>query len=207
MNSYEKAKQLGLTGDDKTVFTALQTMGLTHRPINRAELVFHLNLLGMLQKIIGNNAAEKWRGTVLSMQDAVNAVGTVEQQQAMALWLSHITNPSNVQWDTTNPQYATGFWGMYTAFRDQPGMPTTENFAAIAALGGGWIATTEADYTAEREAAEKAEAESTAAASKQGALAEANDTAIHLIAGNPLTVTKDQLVAAFTTRLSETWPA
>lgn len=150
------AQQLGLTGDDKTQFETLQTYGLTHKPINRAELMFSLNLLGMLQKVISNNADEKWRGSVLTMQDAINAVGTKQQQEAVALWLSHITNVSNVKWDTTNPAYAAGFWGMYVAFRDVPGMPTSADFAAIAALGGGWIATTLEDFTAQRQAAEAA---------------------------------------------------
>lgn len=161
MNSYQMAQQLGLSGDDKTQFETLQQYGLTHRPINRAELMFALNLLGMLQKVISNNADEKWRGTVLTMQDAINAVGTRQQQDAIALWLSHITNVSNLKWDTTNPQYAAGFWGMYVAFRDQPGMPTSADFAAIAALGGGWVATTLEDFTSQREAAEKAAAAQT----------------------------------------------
>lgn len=159
MNAYETAQQLGLTGDDKTQFETLQQYGLTHRPINRAELMFSLNLLGMLQKVISNNADEKWRGSVLTMQDAINAVGTKEQQDAVALWLSHITNISNVKWDTTRPEYAAGFWGMYVAFRDKPGMPTSQDFATVASLGGGWIATTVEDFTSQREAAELALAE------------------------------------------------
>ena len=156
MNAYQKAQQLGLQGTDAEQFAALQQYGLTHNPINRAELMFNLNLLGMLQKVIGNNSDEKWAGTVLTMQDAINAAGTDQQKAAMRLWLSHITNVSNLKWDTTNPQYAAGFWGMYTAFRDLPGMPTSADFAAIAALGGGWIATTLEDFTAQRLAAESA---------------------------------------------------
>lgn len=35
-------------------------------------------------------------------------------------------------------------------------MPTSADFAAIAALGGGWIATTLEDFTAQRLAAESA---------------------------------------------------
>jgi len=156
MNSYETARALGIAGtsDDATEFATLQTYGLTHRSINRAELMFNLNLLGMLQKVIGNNSDEKWRGTVLTMQDAINAGGTVDQQKAMALWLSHITNTTNIQWDTTRPEYAAGFWGMYVTFRDKPGMPTSQEFAAIAALGGGWVATTVEDYTSDRKAYE-----------------------------------------------------
>lgn len=111
MNAYEKAQSLGLTGDDKTQFAALQQYGLMHRPINRAELVHTLNLIGMLRKKINNNADEKWTGTVLAMQDQIEAGGTEEQKQGMALWLSHITNPTNLMWDTTQPAFAAiSFW-------------------------------------------------------------------------------------------------
>lgn len=154
MNAYQLAQSLGLTGTDEEQFAQVQQLGLTHAPINRAELMFTLNLLGMLQKVIGNNSDEKWRGTVLAMQDAINAVGTKEQQAAIALWLSHITNTTNLKWDTTKPEYAAGFWGMYTTFRDQPWMPTTQDFTTVAQLGGGWIATTVEDFTAQRQAAE-----------------------------------------------------
>lgn len=156
MNSYELAQSLGFTGTDKEQFDQVQQLGLTHAPINRAELMFTLNLLGMLQKVIGNNSDEKWRGTVLAMQDAINAAGTKEQQAAIALWLSHITNTTNLKWDTTKPEYAAGFWGMYVTFRDQQGMPTSADFAAVAALGGGWVATTVEDFTTQREAYEAA---------------------------------------------------
>jgi len=213
MNAYEKAQQLGLTGTDDEVFKQLQVMGLSHHPINRAELVHVLNLLGMLRKRISNNADEKWTGTVLAMQDAIEAGGTDEQKKGMALWLSHITNPTNLLWDTTQKEFAAGFWDMYQAFRDKPGMPTTEDFITIAALGGGWIATTLEDFTAQREAAEKqaadeakAEAEAAVRSSKQSALAEANDICIHLIDDIPSS-TQAEVLAAFTTRLSETWPA
>lgn len=154
MNAYQKAQSLGLAGDDKSQFATLQQYGLTHRPINRAELVHTLNLIGMLRKKINNNADEKWTGTVLAMQDQIEAGGTDEQKQGVALWLSHITNPTNLMWDTTQPQFAAGFWSMYEVFRDQSGMPTSEDFATIAALGGGWIATTLEDFTSQREAAE-----------------------------------------------------
>lgn len=167
MNAYEKAQELGLTGTDDEVFKQLQPLGLSHRPINRAELVHVLNLLGMLRKRINNNADEKWTGTVLAMQDAIEAVGTDEQKKGMALWLSHITNPTNLFWDTTQKEFAAGFWGMYQAFRDKPGMPTTDDFVTIAALGGGWIATTVEDYTAQRVAAETQAAEEAKRAAEQ----------------------------------------
>lgn len=67
---------------------------------------------------------------------------------------------------------------MYLAFRDQPGMPTSEDFATIASLGGGWIATTVEDFAAEREAAEHAAATSVIIASTQAAA-----TAMHAKAG------------------------
>lgn len=168
MTAYEKAQQLGLVGTDDEVFKQLQPLGLSHRPINRAELVHVLNLLGMLRKRINNNADEKWTGTVLAMQDAIEAVGTDEQKKGMALWLSHITNPTNILWDTTQPEFAAGFWSMYQVFRDKPGMPTSEDFVTIASLGGGWIATTVEDYTAQRVAAETQAADDAKRTAEEG---------------------------------------
>lgn len=126
---------------------ALRATGVTARPIDRAALVHLLNLRGMLRKIVGNNSDEKWTGTVLAMQDAILAAGTDAQKEAIRLWFSHITNPSNVKWDTTDQAFSVGFWQMFQAFADVPTMPTTADFEAIAALGGGWRF---ADVTAEQ---------------------------------------------------------
>ncbi len=142
---------------DQQSADALRATGVTQTAINRASLVHLLNLRGMLQKIVGNNTAEKWVGTALAMQTVILAAGTEEQKTGIRLWFSHITNTSNVSWDTTQVAFASPFWQMVQLFADQPGMPTTEDFAAIAALGGGWRF---AEVTAEQVAAARvAEAE------------------------------------------------
>lgn len=126
----------GLT--DAEIVSQLQATGLTVQKIVRADLLHLLNLRGMLQKLISNASDEKWAGTVLVMQDAINAVGTTEQQAALRLWLSHITNPTVQFWDTTDVQFSAAFWAMRQAFAGQSGMPTLADFDAVAALGGGW---------------------------------------------------------------------
>jgi len=67
-------------------------------------------------------------------------------------WLSHITNPRNTHWDTTDANYAGPFWALSQAVAGGPGMPSTDDFAAVAALGGGWLF---ADLTAEQFAAQR----------------------------------------------------
>lgn len=116
----------------------LRATGLTHRSINRADLVHNLNMVGMLRKIVSNNDNEKWTGTVLNMQDAIMLGGTQEQQDGIRLWFSHITNVSNTIWDTTQVSFAAPYWQMVQIFAGMAGMPTLEDFTAIAALGGGW---------------------------------------------------------------------
>ena len=117
---------------------ALQATGVTATAIKRADLVHLLNMRGMLRKIVSNNTDEKWTGTVLNMQDAILASGTQQQKDGIRLWFSHITNVSNLIWDTTKPEFAAPFWQMYQTFADQIGMPTSEDFQLIAELGGGW---------------------------------------------------------------------
>jgi hypothetical protein len=125
---------------------ALKASGVTHSAINRAMLVYVLNIRGMLRKIVGNNSDEKWTGTVLNMQDAILALGTDDQKNGIRLWFSHITNISNNVWDTTLPAFAAPFWSMVQVFADQTidrgngplVMPSSADFAAIAELGGGW---------------------------------------------------------------------
>jgi len=118
---------------------ALKATGVTARPIDRAALVHLLNIRGMLRKVVSNNSDEKWTGTVLAMQDAILAQGTNDQKEAIRLWFSHITNVSNNKWDTTDPAFAVGFWQMFQFFAGVPNMPSTADFEAIAALGGGWL--------------------------------------------------------------------
>lgn len=139
MNAYETAQSLGLTGTDAEVVAALKATGLTATPIDRATLVHVLNMRGMLTKVVGNNSDEKWTGTVLNMQDAILAAGTDQQKAGIRLWLSHITNPTNLKWDTTQVDFATPFWQMVQVFAGQQGMPSQADFQALANLGGGWL--------------------------------------------------------------------
>jgi hypothetical protein len=150
MNAYETSINLGLTGTDAEQVATLKATGVTARPIILAELLFLLNFRGMLTKLVNNNSDEKWSGTVLAMKAAIaaDAVATAHVDR----WLSHITNPRNTHWDTTDANYAAPFWAMSQAVAGGPGMPSVEDFAAVAALGGGWLF---ADLTAEQFAAQR----------------------------------------------------
>jgi hypothetical protein len=150
MNAYETSINLGLTGTDAEQVATLKTTGVTARPIILAELLFLLNFRGMLTKLVNNNSDEKWSGTVLAMKAAIaaDAVATAHVDR----WLSHITNPRNTHWDTTDSAYSAPFWALSQAVAGGPGMPSTDDFAAVAALGGGWLF---ADLTAEQFAAQR----------------------------------------------------
>lgn len=158
MTAYEKAQQLGLTGTDSEIVAVLKSTGLTARPIVLAELLFLLNFRGMLTKLVSNNADEKWTGTVLAMKAAIVAdpAATADVDR----WLSHITNPRNTHWDTTDSNYSAPFWAMAQAVAGGPGMPSVADFAAVASLGGGWLF---ADLTAEQFGTQRQAAESVAA--------------------------------------------
>jgi hypothetical protein len=170
MNAYEKAQQLGLTGTDSEIVAVLKATGLTARPIVLAELLFLLNFRGMLTKLVSNNADEKWTGTVLAMKAAIAADPTATAH--VDRWLSHITNPRNTHWDTTDSAYSGPFWALSQAVAGGPGMPSAADFAAVAALGGGWLF---ADLTAEQFTAQREAAESLA--EKQTALELVTNTA------------------------------
>lgn len=157
MNAYEKSQQLGLTGTDAEIVATLRATGLTARPIVLSELLFLLNFRGMLTKLVSNNADEKWTGTVLAMKAAISADATATAH--VDRWLSHITNPRNTHWDTSDASYAGPFWALSQAVAGGPGMPTAEDFAAVAALGGGWLF---ADLTVEQFAEQRAAAEAVA---------------------------------------------
>lgn len=154
MNAYEKAQQLGLTGTDSEIVAVLKSTGLTARPIVLAELLFLLNFRGMLTKLVNNNADEKWTGTVLAMKAAIAKDPTATAH--VDRWLSHITNPRNTHWDTTDSACSAPFWAMAQALSGGQGMPSAEDFAAVAALGGGWLF---ADLSVEEFVSQKAAAE------------------------------------------------
>lgn len=157
MNAYEKAQSLNLSGTDAEIVAVLKSTGLTARPIVLAELLFLLNFRGMLTKLVSNNADEKWTGTVLAMKAAIAADPTATAH--VDRWLSHITNPRNTHWDTTDSAYSGPFWALSQAVAGGQGMPSVADFAAVAALGGGWLF---ADLTTEQFAAERTAAESVA---------------------------------------------
>jgi len=159
MNAYEKAVELELTGTSQEIVDQLVATGLTNKPVSRAELIHVLNMRDMLTKIVDNNSDEKWIGSVLVMQDAIFAGGTEEQKYGIRKWLSHITNPTNMLWDTTHIAFAAPFWQMHKTFADLPTMPSSDDFAAIAELGGGWLF---ADLTVEQYEEQRMAAESLA---------------------------------------------
>jgi hypothetical protein len=156
MNAYEKAIQLGLPGSAEQQFAALQSLGLTIHPIKLDELLFALNEWDMLTKTDGNGTAERWVGSIPAMKSVLVAAATLpenptpEQQQAAATatayvkaidrWFSHVTNPRNVKWDTTMPEYAAPFAAMRAQF-EHSGLFKLGAFDAIYALGGGLLAT------------------------------------------------------------------
>ena len=157
MSAYQKSIELGLIGTDSEKVAALRATGLTVRPIVLAELLFLLNFRGMLTKLVSNNSDEKWSGSVLAMKAAIAAdpVATAHVDR----WLSHITNPRNTHWDTTDANYSGPFWALSQVVAGGEGMPSVEDFAAVAALGGGWLF---ADLTVEQFTAQRTAAESIA---------------------------------------------
>jgi len=179
MNAYQTSISLGLTGTDAEIVAVLKSTGVTARSIVLSDLLFLLNFRGMLTKLVSNNADEKWTGTVLAMKAAIaaDAVATAHVDR----WLSHITNPRNTHWDTTDANYSAPFWAMAQAVAGGSGMPSAADFSAVAALGGGWLF---ADLTAEQFAAQRQAAQ--AAISQQALQSEwvawLNETANPLIA-------------------------
>ena len=156
MNAYQKSISLGLTGTDAEIAATLKGFGLTVSPIVLSDLLFLLNFRGMLTKLVSNNADEKWAGSVLAMKAALVSAGS-DAVLHVDRWLSHITNPRNTHWDTTDPNYAKPFHDLFLVF-DQSGIFAEGDFEAIAALGGGWVyesLTTEI-YSSLRESAEAA---------------------------------------------------
>lgn len=157
MNAYQTSVDLGLTGTDAEIVATLRATGVTARSIVLSELLFLLNFRGMLTKLVSNNADEKWTGSVLAMKAAIagDAVATAHVDR----WLSHITNPRNTHWDTSDAAYAGPFWALSQAVAGGLGMPSAADFAAVAALGGGWLFSdlTVEQFAAQRQAAIDAE--------------------------------------------------
>ena len=157
MNAYEKSIELGLTGEPEEIVAALRATGLTERKIKLDDLLFLLNNRGMLVRLIRPvDTGEKWAGTAVNMVLAINAGGTQQQAFAVNQWFSHITNDRNEYFDTTLPEFAGVFWSLSQSVAGGEGMPSAEDFAAVAALGGGWLFAdlTVEQFTALRTAAE-----------------------------------------------------
>ncbi len=154
MNAFEKAQQLGLAGTDAQIVVQLQP--ITLRPINLTYLMELLNFRGMLRKTDGQGGQERWQGTLQNLKASLVAMNLADYVTAYELWFSHATNPRQVSWDTTQPQWATAFLAMESNFAGGDGMPTVADFTAVVDLGGGrpYIGLTVESYAAQRTAAE-----------------------------------------------------
>lgn len=153
-DAYQRMKQLGITNVDQ--FNAI---GLTAQPIDLAYLLELLNFRNMLRKTDGNAGDERWKGTLQNLKAALIGLGLADKVAEYEMWFSHVTNPRQFRWDTTQPAFAAGFSEMKRNFADQPSMPTTADFLAVAALGGGFLSITQQEYDqlkADEEAAEAA---------------------------------------------------
>jgi hypothetical protein len=171
MNSF--AIRGSLTGTDAEVVDQLRATGVTAKPISLDELLYTLNMRGMLVKLaLPGDGGEKWTGSIMALIGAINQIGTDSQKLAVSIWFSHITNSRNTQWDTTKPEHAAPFWQLFLAFADQPGMPTVADFEAIAAIGGGWLFAnlTVEQYQADKLAHEQSQADALAQQQEQEAV-------------------------------------
>lgn len=139
MNAYEKSQELNLDGTDAEIVAALKSTGVTASKIDLAYLMELLNFRGMLRKTDGSGGQERWIGTLQNLKAALVALNQTAAVTAYETWFSHVTNPRQTHWDTSQPQYAAGFWAMRSTFADGDGMPSSEDFAAVASLGGGWM--------------------------------------------------------------------
>ena len=155
MDMIEASVTIDEVSTDAEAVAALQASGVTARKIDLAYLMELLNFRGMLRKTDGSGGQERWVGTLQNLKAALVELNQTAMVMAYETWFSHVTNPRQSYWDTTRPEYAAGFWSMKTAFADGPSMPSSADFAAVAALGGGWLF---ADLTAEQYAEKKAQA-------------------------------------------------
>lgn len=147
MNAYETAQSLNLTGTDAEIVAALKATGITVTPIDLEYLMELLNFRAMLRKTDGSNGTERWQGSLQNLKAALVSLGQTEAVTNYEMWFSHVTNPRQVSWNTTLAEYAAGFWAMRQAFAGGDGMPSVADFAAVAAIGGGWAF---ADLTVEQ---------------------------------------------------------
>ena len=140
--TYEDIRDRVEAGDDAAaIATAITQQGRTVKDIDLGDLLYLLNFRGMLTKLVGNDAARKWDGSVLRMQELVAADPVASS--AIAQWLSHITNTRNTVWRTTDPAFSAPFYQLYLAFRDPAkGIFKDGDLDAIYAVGGGRVSAT-----------------------------------------------------------------
>lgn len=129
---------------------------LTSQPIKLTELIFLMNNRKMLTKLpyTDQTTGMKWRGKVVNMMNAMRALAVstpadapeyptvIAQDEAIGEWFSHITYDGNTSFDTTEPAFAASLQSIRNGFADGAApdgslFPTTEDFDAIIALGGG----------------------------------------------------------------------
>lgn len=150
MNAYEHSIALGLTGEPAEKAAVLKATGLMARPIQLDDLMGYLNIpLGMLRRLPrADSDGSKWSGSLFNLLVWVNDNGTTEQKDGLNSFFSHITNDRNKTFDTTQVEFASQFWAVAQGFGgvtvpDGNGgviaFPSVADFAAVAALGGGWL--------------------------------------------------------------------
>lgn len=155
MNAYETAVSLGITGDVVTQYNTFKQYGLTKNKIAIGDLLFLLSDRDMMVRLVRPaDTGEKWSGSLINLILYVNSVGTPEQVTGVNKFFSHITNDRNTWFDTTNPNYSGPLLAMRTLFADQPTMPTSADFDALAGLGGGYVCGTLEEFTNQRDEAE-----------------------------------------------------
>lgn len=135
MNAYEKALSLGISGTPEFILSRIKP--ITNNPINLSYLMELLNFRGMLRKTDGSGGQERWVGTLQNLKGALVSLGDTASVQAYEMWFSHVTNPRQLHWDTTIPDYAIPFAAMESNFAGLENMPSAQDFAAIVELGGG----------------------------------------------------------------------
>lgn len=120
------------------ILTTMQADVCTVSDIEIGQLLHLMNFRGMLiKRIRPTDNGEKWTGTIPAMIAAADAEAPEELALAVNQWFSHITNPRNSVFATTEPAYAAQFAAIVGAFADGDDMPTSADFAAVLSLGGG----------------------------------------------------------------------
>lgn len=146
INQTPELKTLCEAGDFAGAAAAMQSDKRTVKAISLTDLMHAMNFRGMLTRLIRpTDNGEKWSGTVVNMIAAVESAGNAELTAAVQQWFSHITSDRNQTFDTTREDYANLFDAIRQAVADGEQMPTSADFDAIIALGGGYAFAPTAD--------------------------------------------------------------